>query len=423
MENTKMTTNGQPQVIIVKQKRGCLSGCLITLLIIILLCLLAPYIFGVGIFALLGVLISYIGLSVPSTSMNSEPYITDKSSYTATYERNTDKSSTITFDEFNVLEENTNEQLSINKYYSAISKIFFHDSPDKQTQRKGYLVQGEVVFIEEIKNGFGYTIFTNAEGQKSKGWLKMSELIEIIEPTMSYNSLNNEQMEYSIISVVDSALAFRCKLVEFPSINDKRLLKDIYDIISVNKEDWRFSDYSKTGLLQAINNHKNYLANEQQRKELLESYSDAYDILEYVAEYGMLDDISLDVYSKDDNIVTIAYVFEGHRGGVGWETEEYITFDKNTEQQIKVSDILKNREDKTFWDGILRKYANTHNNCLNDESIPTSDRFYFDKHTITFIYGKYEIACGADGIVHITVPLSEIRDYLKPQFVERYLSL
>lgn len=417
-----MTTNNQPQVIIVKQKRGCLSGCLIILLIIILLGILAPYIFGVGIFALLGVLISYIGLSVPNTSMDSEPYITDKSSYSATYDRNTDKSSTIVYDEFNALKENTNEQLSINKYYSVVSQTFFHDSPDKQTQRKGYLVQGEVVFIEEIKNGFGYTIFTNAKGQESKGWLKMSELIENTDPPLSLNSYNNEQIEYNVVSIVDSALAFRCKLLEFPSISDKNLLKDIYDILSVNKEGWSFTDYSETGLLQAINNHKNYLANEQQRKELLESYSDAYDILEYVAEYGMLDDISLDVYSKDDNIVTIAYVFEGHRGGVGWETEEYITFDKNTEQQIKVSDILKNREDRTFWDGILRKYANTHN-CLNDEPIPTSDRFYFDKRTITFIYGKYEIACGADGIVRITVPLSEIRDYLKPQFVERYLSL
>ena len=105
-----MTTNNQPQVIIVKQKRGCLSGCLIILLIIILLGILAPYIFGVGIFALLGVLISYIGLSVPNTSMDSEPYITDKSSYSATYDRNTDKSSTIVYDEFNALKENTNER-------------------------------------------------------------------------------------------------------------------------------------------------------------------------------------------------------------------------------------------------------------------------------------------------------------------------
>ena len=414
-----MTINDQPQTIIVKQKRGCLSGCLITLLIIILLILLAPVIFGVGVFALLGTLLSFIGLSVSNISTDPDLYIADQSSYTAIYERNSDQSSTIIFDEFNALEENTNEQLSIDKYYSAISKTFFHNSPDKQTQREGYLVQGEVVFIEEIKNGFGYTIFTNTEGQKSKGWLKMSELIEINEPTMSFNSLNNEQIEYNIISVVDSVLAFRCGLVEFPSINNKRLLKDIYDIISVNKDGWRVSDYSKAGLLQAIDNHKNYLANEEQRKELLESYSDTYDIV----EYEMLDDISLDVYSIDDNIVTIAYVFEGHRGGVGWETEEYITFDKNTERQIKVSDILKNREDKTFWNGILRKYVDTYNNCLNDEPIPTSDRFYFDKRTITFIYGKYEIACGADGIVRITVPLSEIRDYLKPQFVERYLSL
>jgi len=55
-----MATNEQPQTIIVKEKRGCLSGCLIFLLIILLICVLAPWIFGVGILALLGAL---IGLS------------------------------------------------------------------------------------------------------------------------------------------------------------------------------------------------------------------------------------------------------------------------------------------------------------------------------------------------------------------------
>ena len=116
-------------------------------------------------------------------------------------------------------------------------------------------------------------------------------------------------------------------------------------------------------------------------------------------------------------------MFDGHRGGVGWDAEEFIAFDKNTEQRIKASDIMKNPEDTNFWDKILRKYVDTDNIGINDNPIPISDSFYFDDRAITFVYGTYVIAGGADGIIHITVPFSEISDYLKLQFIESHLSL
>lgn len=327
-----MTINDQPKNINVKKKRGCLSASLIILLILILLILLAPVVFGVGIVTLLGTLLSSVGLNLPSINTDSDSFITDKSSYTATYERNKDKSSTITFNEASAL-------------------------------------------------------------------------------------------KYNVISVVDSSLAFRCNLIELPSIKNNSLLRDIYGIMSMNKEGWVFSDYSEAGLLQAIENHKNYLTNEELRRDVLESYYDTYDdFVDFFDRHEMLDDILLDVYSEDDKIVTIFYVFDGHRGGVGWDAEEFIAFDKNTEQRIKASDILKNPEDTNSWDEILRKYVDTDNIGINDNPIPISDSFYFDDRAITFVYGTYVIAGGADGIIHITVPFSEISDYLKLQFIESYLS-
>jgi hypothetical protein len=220
---------------------------------------------------------------------------------------------------------------------------------------------------------------------------------------------------------VDSTLAFRCKLLEFPTISNQTLLHDIYSIMSVNKEYWVFTDYSKNGLLKAINNHKLKLEKDEDRKNIVESYNKEYGITNYVSEYGMLDDIALNLFSMNENVITIEYTFSGGRGGVGWETKEFITFDKNTEQVIKIYDILKDNTNASELNSILRKYAITQNNCLQAEPIPISEIFYFNKESITFVYDKYKIACGADGVINITLPLSEIRSYLKDEFYEKYL--
>ena len=61
--------------------------------------------------------------------------------------------------------------------YSVISKAFFYSSPDENTRRSTYLVEDDVVDIEEEENGFGYVEYTNEKGQVTKGWLKMSDLV------------------------------------------------------------------------------------------------------------------------------------------------------------------------------------------------------------------------------------------------------
>ena len=73
-----MEASNQPQTIIIKQKRGCLMSFLIFLLIVLLLIILAPFIFGVGILALLG---SLIGLSTSDKTTNSRNESYDKIVY------------------------------------------------------------------------------------------------------------------------------------------------------------------------------------------------------------------------------------------------------------------------------------------------------------------------------------------------------
>ncbi len=59
---------------------------------------------------------------------------------------------------------------------SDSKRVYFHSRPDYSSRRNAYLVTQDVVYVEQIENGFGYVRFTNDRGQVTTGWLYMSEL-------------------------------------------------------------------------------------------------------------------------------------------------------------------------------------------------------------------------------------------------------
>jgi len=319
-------------------------------------------------------------------------------------------------------EEYSNENIEPEYSYYIVKpnengRAYFHTEPDFTTRKNAYFTQNEIVYIQQIENGFGYVEFTNDKGKTSKGWIFLGNLIQ----KQITEKHSNTGIEYEVIEVVDSLLAFKCKLTYFPTIRNKKLIKTIYDTITVNKEYWQFTDYSKKGLRQAINKHKQYLAKDEDRVWAIE-HTTKNNITEYVKEWGFFDDVSLDVFSTSGNAVTVAYVFNGHRGGVGWDTKNYLTFDKNKERLISLSDMLKDgQRNNKEWHQILKRYAITHNGQIENDEIPISNSFYFDKNAVTFVYQKYEISMGADGVVHIRVPFTNIWEYLKPEFIDQYL--
>jgi serine/threonine-protein kinase len=69
--------------------------------------------------------------------------------------------------------------MSVGKY-KARSVAYFHDEPDETTRRRAFINQWNKAFnaINE-KDGFIYVIFTNDEGQVSKGWLRKRDLIPV----------------------------------------------------------------------------------------------------------------------------------------------------------------------------------------------------------------------------------------------------
>jgi eukaryotic-like serine/threonine-protein kinase len=69
------------------------------------------------------------------------------------------------------------------KYTIAAERAYFHNDPDENTRRAAYMIpSGEVALkpLEE-RNGFVYIIFTNTDGQTSKGWLRKQDLKLVAE--------------------------------------------------------------------------------------------------------------------------------------------------------------------------------------------------------------------------------------------------
>jgi hypothetical protein len=124
-------------------------------------------------------IISYQVISKPYYYKVTFSYPQEKPEFLETFEQINK-----TFDFNNSLDEeneNTVNNNAVGVYTvnpNSIGKVYFYDNPDERYKRKGYLIGNEVVFVEEIVNGFGYIDYTNSRGIKSKGWIKTSCLLE-----------------------------------------------------------------------------------------------------------------------------------------------------------------------------------------------------------------------------------------------------
>jgi len=67
--------------------------------------------------------------------------------------------------------------------YMVISKAYFYSSPDPATRRNAFVVPSNNAIVSALdeQNDFVYVVFTNTNGQKSKGWLSKQDLQRINE--------------------------------------------------------------------------------------------------------------------------------------------------------------------------------------------------------------------------------------------------
>lgn len=113
---------------------------------------------------------------------------------------------------------------------------------------------------------------------------------------------------------------------------------------------------------------------------------------------------------------------ETYTGGAhGHYSYNYIVFDMTDGSVISASDIF-NEGYKNGLSKILRNRAKTTNNWSEEDlisnlnspdEIEASDNFRISNDSITFVYNPYEIGSYATGIVKISVPFDEIKEFLK----------
>jgi hypothetical protein len=64
--------------------------------------------------------------------------------------------------------------------YKVRSRAYFHNAPDESSRRNAFIVHWNRALLHPLKeeNGFVYIVFTNDEGQTSKGWLRKADLVK-----------------------------------------------------------------------------------------------------------------------------------------------------------------------------------------------------------------------------------------------------
>lgn len=100
-------------------------------------------------------------------------------------------------------ENEESKYYEFSNYVVKDDRAYFYVNPDFSDRRKAYLVMNEIVYIQQIINGFGFAEFTNGNGKTSKGWLLLKNIqycsncdnATVYHSTNNYEEQNTETYE------------------------------------------------------------------------------------------------------------------------------------------------------------------------------------------------------------------------------------
>lgn len=202
-------------------------------------------------------------------------------------------------------------------------------------------------------------------------------------------------------------ISFQKKALLLPSISDKTLLDSIYSPANL-----KAASYDVASLKSELNRlMQNYFAeNKENSKEWSPDFKQIWN-----------ENSAMKVVSHNENLLTIKYFGDGFSGGAhGYYFENYKVFDLESKKVIGLTDIFKNPKDTVWNDILMKNFTNKdQKEMLLEDKIELNTNFYFDNQGITFVYNQYEITAYAAGVVYINLKFSDIKDKLKPEFLEK----
>jgi len=204
-------------------------------------------------------------------------------------------------------------------------------------------------------------------------------------------------------------------IIDFPQTNNELLQESVVSfIVKALTDDFTWGENSRPAYYGDLTDGRaiaEFFVDDKVREITDERARDSID------SFAWEESISIKKVCETEKLISYHVIFEGCHGGVGGGILYGATFSKADGHIVHVID---NPSDSRLKSCLIRFVINSlDDDCkemlsvdeLQDHPYPKKDPFITEKG-VHFIYQKYEIGAGALGEVDITIPFSDIADYM-----------
>lgn len=220
---------------------------------------------------------------------------------------------------------------------------------------------------------------------------------------------------------------------EWVSLSDKRFLNEhedspyasYYEGASFPLATFDLAPLIRKTMFNKAENVDDYKVSLQKNKQIFleQFYSENEKTEKEDAGYmGTREDMSysLPVF-LDENIAVFLSSYYNYLGGAhGMSATQYYVFDRLNKTVIPLENILQNKDDEKLqgiiYANFVKKYGKENAGMLFEKTklLPATNNYYITPGGICFAYAEYEIGPYCMGNVSVTIPLSDINEYLTP---------
>lgn len=136
---------------------------------------------------------------------------------------------------------------------------------------------------------------------------------------------------------------------------------------------------------------------------------------------------ALNLQYNGNDFVIIEHFVDAYTGGAHNNySSSMVCLDVKKQRRLGIADVLKFDSvamqqvvEKNFRIQYKLKPEEPLKNILFEDHLPATNNFFFDSKGISFLYNPYEVAAFAQGQITVSVPYTDLKQRLQPEFVKR----